>query len=447
MFKNYSKSFALALLILITVPGLGQESFHFTLEEAQAFAVENSYKSRLATFDVSESEYTVKETMAIGFPQIDGDLTYNNNLKLPVQVIPSEAFGGEPGEYEEVVFGTQHSSSINLSASQLIFDGSYLVGLKGAKTFNKLVTQQKGATDFEVKKNTADAYYTAIVAVENHRMLGDNYAEVSTQLLETNAMYENGFVEEQNVEQLELNLGKIEIALENAKRQVQISRNLLKFQLGISLRDSLSLTDDMNTLIEKAKYDNSTRYTFDIKNNIQYKVADSWVEVRDAQVQLEKSNFLPSMYLFFNQNWSSYRNDFDYLSGNVKWYDATLLGVTLNVPIFSSFKRSSSLQKAKIISEKAQVEREQLEAGLQLDLAVANSNFNQALATYDISTRNVDVATRIRNKTNRKFQEGMATSFEVTQAESQLISDQFNYIESALRLFEAKTRIDELLNN
>lgn len=447
MSKNNIKSFVFVLLIFITVPVLGQNSFQFTLEEAQAYALEHSYKSRLADFDVSESEYTVKETMAIGLPQVDGDLTYNNNIKLPVQVIPAEIFGGEPGDFEEIVFGTQHSSSINLSASQLIFDGSYLVGLKGARTYNKLVTQQKGATDFEVKKNTADAYYTAIVAVENYRMLGDNYDEVSSQLIETKAMYENGFVEEQNVEQLELNLGKIKIALENANRQVQISRNLLKFQLGISLRDSVSLTDNLEALIEKAKYDINGRYTFDIKNNIQYKVADSWVEVRDLQVRLEKMKFAPSMYLFFNQNWSSYRNDFDYFSGNVKWFDATLLGVTLNVPIFSSFKRSSTLQKAKIVSQKALVEREQLEAGLQLDLAVANSNFNQALATYEISKRNVNVATSIRNKTNRKFQEGMATSFEVTQAESQLISDQFSYIESALRLFEAKTKIDELLNN
>ncbi len=447
MGNNIIKSFVLALLIFITVPGLGQNSFHFTLEEAQAYALENSYKSRLADFDVTESEFTIKETMAIGFPQISGDATYNNNLKLPVQLIPAEFVGGEQGEFSEIVFGTQHNISANLSASQLIFDGSFIVGLKGARIYNKLVTQQKGATNFEVKKNTSDAYYTAIVAVENHRMLGDNYAEVSKQLVETTVMYENGFVEEQNVEQLELNLGKIEIALENAKRQVQISRNLLKFQLGISLSDSVNLTDNMETLIENAKYDITGRYTFDIKDNIQYKVADSWVAVRETQVQLEKAMFLPSMNLFFNQNWSSYNDEFNYFSEGAQWFDATMFGVSLNVPIFSSFQRSSSLQKAKIISEKALVQRELLEAGLQLDLAVANSNFNQALATYEISRRNVEVATSIRNKTNRKFQEGMSTSFEVTQAESQLISDQFNYIESALRLFEAKTRIDELLNN
>ena len=441
------KHIAIVLFVFVSVSGTGQNVYSFTLEQAQAFALDSSYKSKLADYDVTESEYSVKETMAMGFPQIDGDASYNNNIKLPVQLIPAEFVGGQLGEFSEIVFGTQHNISANLSASQLIFDGSYIVGLKGARIYNHLVSQQKFATDFEVKKNTADAYYMAIVAVENHRMLVDNYTEVSKQLTETKAMYENGFVEEQNVEQLELNLGKIEIAVRNAKRQVEITRNMLKFQLGISLRDSINLTDNMESLIEKASIDINGRYTYDIKNNIQYKVANAWVDVRETQVRLEKMKFVPSMYLFFNQNWSSYEDDFNYFKGSTKFYDATMFGITMNVPIFSSFQRSATLQKAKIVSDKALVQREQLEAGLQLDLTIANSNFNQALASFNISKRNVEVATKIRNKTNRKFQEGMATSFEVTQAEAQLIDDQFNYIQSALQLFEAKTRIDELLNN
>lgn len=426
---------------------MAQEIYQFTLEQAQQYAIENSYKSRLAEFDVLESEYTVKETMSIGFPQIDGDASYNNNIILPVQVVPAEFFGGEEGEFLPVTFGTQHSVSANLSASQLIFDGSYLVGLKGAKVFNRLKQQQKGATDYEVKKNAADAYYTAVVAIENARMLQANFDEVDKQLKETQALYDNGFVEEQNVQQLELNLGKIEIAAENAKRQVEISRNLLKYQLGIALVDSIFMVDDLESLVEKAKVDVAYRYSYDVKNNVQYKVADTWVELRDTQIKLERAAFMPSLYLFFNQNWSSYENTFNYLNGGSQWFDATLLGLTLNVPIFSSFKRSAALQKAKVVSQKALIEREQLEAGLQLDLSVANSNFNQAFASYEISLRNVDVATSIQYKTNRKFQEGLATSFEVTQATSQLINDQFDYVESALRLFEAKTKIDELLNN
>jgi len=446
MGMNKLKYVVFLILVLLAFSGQAQNIYSLSLDQAQALALDSSYNSRLADYEVTESEYTVKETMSIGFPQIDGDASYNNNLKLPVQLIPAEFVGGPSGEFTEIVFGTQHNISANLTASQLIFDGSYIVGLQGAKVYNQLVSQQKFATDFEVKKNTADAYYMAIVAVENHRMLGENYSEVSKQLTETKALYENGFVEEQNVEQLELNLGKIEIAVRNAGRQVEITRNMLKYQLGISLKDSINLTDDMESLIVKASIDINERYTFDIKNNIQYKVADAWVQVRETQVRLEKMKFVPSMYLFFNQNWSSYENEFVYFSQGTKFYDATMFGVTMKVPIFSSFRRSATLQKAKIVSDKAQVQREQLEAGLQLDLSVANSNFNQALASFDISKRNVEVATKIRNKTNRKYQEGMATSFEVTQAESQLIDDQFSYIQSALQLFEAKTRIDELLN-
>jgi outer membrane protein len=437
----------LSLLFRINLNAQDRVIYQFALEEAQAFAIENSYKSRLASYDLQESELTVKETMSIGFPQIDGDATYNNNIKLPVQVIPAEFLGGQPGEFAEVVFGTQHNVSANISASQLIFDGSYLIGLKGAKVYNQLVAQQKGATDFEVKKNASDAYYTAVVAVENSKMLQANFDEVYKQLTETQALYKNGFVEEQNVQQLELNLGKIEIAVENAKRQVDISRDLLKFQLGIPLRDSIYLVDDLETLVMKAKQEITNRYNYDIKNNVQYKVANAWVEVRETQVRLEKSQFLPSLYLFFNQNWSSFETNFNYFNGEAKWFDATLVGLSLNVPIFSSFRRSSALQKAKVVSERALLEREQLEAGLALDLSIANSNFNQALSSYDISKRNVDVANSILYKTNRKFQEGISTSFEVTQATSQLISDQFDYVDSALRLFEAKTKIDELLNN
>jgi len=421
--------------------------FSFTLAQAQDYAIENSYKSRIADYDIQEAEYTVKETMAIGLPQINADASYNNNIKLPVTILPAEFVGGPPGESVGITFGTKNTISANIMASQLVFDGTYLIGLKGTKVFRELKLQQKGATDFEVKKNTSDAYYAAMVSVENYKMLRENYDEVKKQLVQTQALYENGFVEEQNVQQLDLNLGKIEIAVNNAKRQIEIARNMLKFQLGMPMNDELILTDDINTLITNAKLEISGRYTFDIKNNVQYRVADKWVEVRDMQIRLEKSKYLPSLNVFINQNWSSYEDSFTYFSSGTSWFDATKFGVNLVVPILSSNQRGARVQKARVISEKARVQREELAAGLQLQLSVANSNFNQAFASYQIAVKNVELATSIRNKTNIKFQEGIATSFEVTQAESQLISDQFNVIESALRLFEAKTKIDELLNN
>lgn len=425
----------------------GQEVHEFTLSEAQAYAIENSYKARVATYDVQESEYQVKETMAFGFPQLNGKVDYNYNIALPVQLLPAEFVGGEPGEFAEIQFGTKNSMAASASLSQLIFDGTYIIGLKGAKIYNALVAQQKGATDFDVKKNTSDAYYVAVVAVENHKMLLDNLEKINEQLYQTTKLYENGLVEEQNVDQLRLNAGKVKIEVENAERQIIISRNMLKFQLGIVLRDSIVLKENIQELIDNATLEISGRYAYDVSQNIQFKVANAWVDIRETQVRLEKSKYLPSLSAMLNVSGTSYDESFNYFSGSSNWYGASFVGVNMNVPIFSGMGRHNSVQRAKVNSLIMQVQREEMKESLNLQLLNSNANFNQALAAFNISLENVELAKSIRDKTYRKFQEGMSTSFEVTQAESQLITDQFNLVGAALNLFEAKTQIDQILNN
>lgn len=440
--------FILIFLFGITsFQSMGQEVHEFTLVEAQVYAIENSYKARIAQYDVQESEFQVKETMAFGFPQISGTIDYAYNIALPVQLLPAEFVGGEQGDFVEIQFGTKNSMAAGASLSQLIFDGTYIVGVKGAKIFNAMVAQQKGATDFAVKKNTSDAYYLAVVAIENHKMLLDNLAEIEKQLYQTTKFYENGLVEEQNVDQLRLNAGKVKIQVDNAERQMVISRNMLKFQMGIVLKDSIVLSDDIQELIDNATLEIAGRYVYDVSQNIQFKVADTWVDIREMQVQLEKAKYLPSLSAKLNVSGTSYAESFDYFSSTSTWYGASFLGVNMNVPIFSGMGRHNSVQRAKVTSLITQVQREEMEANLNLQLLSSNANFNQALAAFNISLENVELAKSIRDKTYRKFQEGMSTSFEVTQAESQLINDQFELVGSALNLFEAKTQIDQILNN
>ncbi len=431
---------------MITFQMIGQEVHTFSLSEAQAYAIENSYKARVAQHNIEDAEFQVKETMAMGFPQLNGNVDYMYNIELPVQLLPAEFVGGTAGEFTPIQFGTTNSMSAGVTLSQLIFDGTYIVGLKGSKIYNELVKQQKGATDFEVKKNASDAYYLAVVSVENHRMLQDNLTELKKQLFETNAFYENGLIEEQNVDQLKLNVGKVQIEVDNAARQMIISHNMLKFQMGISLNDSIILSDDIQTLIDNASAEIAGRYVYDVSGNIQYKVANAWVEVRDMQIKLEQSKYLPSLSAKLNITGNSYVENFDYFKYD-SWYGSSFVGVSMNVPIFSGLERHNSVQRAEVSSMISQVQREEMEANLNLRLSSANANFNQALASFNISLENVSFAKKIRDRTYRKFQEGMATSFELTQAESQLITDQFNLVGAALNLFEAKTQIDEILNN
>jgi len=424
----------------------GQEVKSFSLEEAQAYAIENSYKARVAQYSVEESEFQVKETMAVGFPQLNGNIDYMYNIELPVSLLPAEFVGGEPGDFTPIQFGTTNSMMAGATLSQLIFDGTYIVGLKGAKIYSELVKQQKGATEFEVKKNTADAYYLSIVSVENHKMLMENLTELKKQLEETKIMYQNGLIGEQNVDQLSLNVGKVQIEVDNAAKQMLISKNMLKFQMGIPLNDSIVLSDNIQVLIDNASAEIAGRYSFDVSTNIQFKVADAWVQVRDMQVKLEKSKYMPSLNARVNLTGTSYAERFDYFNYD-NWFGSSYLAVSMAVPIFSGTQRSNSVQKAKVSSLMMQVQREQMEESLKLQLASSNAKFNQALAAFNLSLENVEFSKKIRNRTYRKYQEGMASSFELTQSESQLINDQFNLVGAALNLFEAKTQIDEILNN
>ena len=441
-------SFLLFFLFGISGLGLMAQTVHeFTLSEAQAYAIENSYKARIAQHNVEESGYQVKETMAVGFPQLNANIDYAYNIALPVQLIPAEFVGGTPGDFVEISFGTKNSMVAGATLKQLVFDGTYIVGLKGAKIYNELVAQQKGATDFEVKKNTSDAYYYAVVAVENHKMLEDNLKELEKQLFETSEYYKNGLVEEQDVDQLRLNVGKVKIEVDNAARQKIISRNMLKFQMGIPLQDSIFLKDDIEVLINNATAEIAGRYGFDVSNTVQYRVADKWVDVRDMQIKLEKAKYLPSLSAMLNVQGNSYEENLAYFGGSAVWYGASFLGINMQIPIFSGFARNNSLQRAKVNSLITQVQREELEANLNLMLSSANANFNQALASFNISRENVELSKKIKDKTYRKYQEGMASSFELTQSETQLIKDQFNLVGAALKLFEAKTNIDQILNN
>lgn len=440
------------ILILFLLLGLatfeiqGQEVRSFSLQEAKDYAIDNSYKSRIAEYDVTESEYQVKQTMAMGLPQLNGNVDYTYNFALPVQLLPAEIVGGEPGDFQEIQFGTKNSMVAGATLQQLIFDGTYLVGVKGAKVYSELVRQQKGATDYEVKKNTADAYYLSIVAVENHKMLLENQVEIKKQLYETSIMYDNGLVEELKVDQLKLNAGKIRIEVQNAARQMLISHNMLKFQMGIVLSDSIVLSEDIQELINNASLEIAGRYGYDVSDNIQYRVADEWVNVRDMQIRLEKAKYLPSLNAMLNVTGSSYVDSFNYFEG-ANWYGSSYLGVSMKVPIFSGMDRYNGVQRARVNSDIMRVQREQTEASLNLELTSSNANFNQALAAFNISLENVEVAKKIRDRTNRKFQEGLASSFDVTIAQTQLINDQFELVGSALNLFEAKTKIDQILNN
>ena len=297
---------------------LSQESENaFTLKQAQEYALKNNYQIKNAQLDIDIAKKKVWETTAIGLPQISAEATFQNFIDLPTNLIPAIAFNpaASADEFMELQFGTDYNTTATLSASQLIFDGSYIVGLQAAKTFKEFSINAKKKTDQEIKDAVAQVYHTVLVAEENQKVMEQSYASAETLLKETKALFKEGLTEEQNANQLQLNLTNMENAVNQSKRQVEIAKNLLKFQIGLDLRQHIILIDKLDQLINTENEITILAQEFNFSNHFDYRIIQTNEKLMKLNYRKEKFAFAPSLSAFFSHQQQNMSNQFDAFNG------------------------------------------------------------------------------------------------------------------------------------
>ena len=443
-----TKKLLIFSFLLCTTLGFSQQqkNYTFSLEEAVTFALDSNYTSINAQRDIAKAIKQKWETTAQGLPQIDGNISYNNNLKQPVTLLPAEITGGEPGTFVPVTFGTKQSANAVATLNQLIFDGSYLVGLKAAKAFLRYSENANEKTRLEVRKGVINAYGSVLLAQELVDIFEKNKTNLEDNLNETRKIYENGLAEEESVEQLEITLLDIETQLNNARRSQAIAKQMFNLALGIDVEAPVTLTDDLDQLanqnISLSLLDSSLK----IEENVDYKIAFNLTEQRYFENRLEKSKFLPRLSAFVNYGTSANSDDFSFFNGDQVWYQSSVLGVSLNIPIFSSGMRSAASQRTRIALDQAKTDLEQTKQQIKLDLTTAQSNYQFAIENYENSKKNLALAERIEGKNQVKFTEGLSTSFDLRQAQTQLYSAQQQFFQSMLTLINEKANLETVLN-
>jgi outer membrane protein TolC len=436
-----------SLLLSVTL-GFSQQQkeYSFSLQEAVTFALDSNYTSINARRDIAKAIKQKWETTASGLPQIDASVSYNNNLKQPVTLLPAEITGGEPGTFVPVTFGTKQNANAVVTLNQLIFDGSYLVGLKAAKSFLRYSENINERTRLEVRKGVINAYGSVLLAQELVAIFEKNKSNLEENLNETRKIFENGLAEEESVEQLEITLLDIETQLNNARRSQAIAKQMFNLALGIDVEAPVTLTDNLDELanqnISLALLDAS----LNIEDNVDYKIAQNLIEQRYFENRLEKSKFLPSLSAFVNYGTSANSDDFTFFNGDQKWYQSSVLGVSLNIPIFSSGMRSAANQRTKIALDQAKTDFEQTQQQIKLDLTTAQSNYQFAIENYENSKKNLALSERIENKNQIKFTEGLSTSFDLRQAQTQLYTAQQQYFQAMLEVINEKANLETVLN-
>lgn len=416
-----------------------------SLKEAQDYAVKNAYASKSASYDVDVAALQTEELIGIGLPQINGSVQYQNYLNLPTQLVPAEFFGGQSGEFAKLQFGTSNNMTVGLSATQLLFNGSWLVGLEASRSYASLKQKQKTQTEKQVREDVANSYHLAVIAQDNLTLISGSREVLNKTFTDTKALYDVGFVEEQDVQQLQLSLNDLDNRIASAEQQVKLTLDLLKFQIGMPLATELQLTENSETLLNSATAEVLT-VPFSADMHIDYQVTLGALGMQQLDLKNQRSKRLPTLGAFYNLQTNAQRNEFSFFDTSEPWFPIQLWGIQLNVPIFAGLSTNKSIGKARVEVQRMTDLTAMTKEAIQLQYNSARTEYTYALQNYGATKDNLALAEKILEKTRIKYTEGLASSFEVSQSQSQVIQAQGSYIGAMLGLMNAKVKMSNALS-
>jgi len=437
------------LFLLTTTPfiGISQDIPEIlSLQDAINYALKNNRNAKNAQRSVEAANELKWETIASGLPQIGVSLDYNYWLKQQISLIPSEFFGGNPGEFSEIIFGTKQTMSVTANLSQKIFDGSYLVGLQSAKVFLEISKNAQKKTVLDIRKSVINAYGNVLLAEESEKILEKNLQVLEINFNETSKIYENGLIEEESVEQLQITLSGVKNNLLNARRLKDLAYKMLNLTLGIDVDSAVNLSDNLKFLTDENIVISLLNADEDIEQTIDYKIAKNDTDSKELLVKLEKSKSLPTLNAFINGGYLGNNNSFDFLNTSQKWFGLSLIGVTMSIPVFSSGMRIAATKRAKINLEQSRDNLIETEQIIKLEILKAKSAYKFAIEEYNNNQKNLRLAERIEKKNQIKFFEGISSSFDLRQAQAQLYKSQQELLQSMLEVINKKADLETALN-
>ena len=444
-----------------------EKTMELSLKQAIIYALENNYNTKAARNDIKSANEKVWETTAIGLPQINGKVDYQKFLKQPVSLLPAAAFDNResvvqtvedffditresspnaPDGFIPVVFGTKQNINASVTLTQLLFDGSYLVGLQASKTFLKISKQAEEKTELLTREAVINAYGNVLVTENSIAILESNIKILQKNYNDAKKIYENGLNEEEDVEQLEITLGNLKNQLSSVVRMKEIAYQMLNLSLGNSITTGLILTDTLDSLVMSNLELGLISEDFNVSNHIDFRISENDRETKRLMMRLEQSKAFPSLSAFVNYGSQGFSDSFSFFKGNQQWFDSSLLGVSLNVPIFSSFSRKSKTAQAKIALENADLRLEETKQRLNLLAEKAKSDYQLSIENYNTAQKNLGLSERIEKKQRIKFFEGISSSFDLLIAQNQLYTQQQNYIQSMLDVISKKAALENALN-
>jgi outer membrane protein len=417
----------------------------FSLQQAKEYALENSDKIKNANLDLDIANEKVKETRAIGLPQVNATGSFNNFFNLPVQVVSANFINPNAPEGELISFraGTNYNASANLQATQLIFNGSYIVGLQVSKFYTQFRSTNIEKTKEDVLVNVTQAYQMLVAAKANLDFI-DSIVTITNNLVEKQRNYlELGLMTQEDMDQLEFALLTAKNNQVSASLQVKNTTSLLKLTMGYPQGSEIEVTESVESLLLQNQASTST---FSVQNNLTYQLMNEQKMLNEYALKEKKYSLLPSLSAVVQHGYNAYRNDFDFFKKG-DWFSQSFWGLQMNVPIFTSGKNSALISQAKFDVKKSEYAIHEFEQTLTYQEKQATNNLESAKEQMKLQEVNVQLAKKIYENAVIKEQIGKVNSILVSQKYNQLIQSQAQYINAVLSLFNAQLQLEQLHNN
>lgn len=440
---------------------LGQTSF--SLEEAVQYALKNSTQVKLNQLNIVDADAQLMEYKSIGYPKVSADINYQHYFAIPTIILPdffSPAIDGRLVYYKlldsnkvdkpsdrgfPARFGRSNDLNGAINMNTVLYDPAFFVGLKATKLYRELATRQNSVSDITIRQSVAKAYLGALIALKSKTILDQNISTLDKMVRETQIIQSKGFMEQLDVDRLSLSLQTLQLEAEKVSRMTEITANVLKMQMGYSMGEKITLTDDLDALVARLQVDDVDLVSgFRADQRPEYRTMQLAEELNKIRLQSIKLRAYPTLNGFANLAYGTQTNNL-FNAEETQWFPTAIAGLKIHIPIFDGFSRKAQYQRANIELDKLRLQMKEFERGMQLEVTTARIQVDNARTTLDGSKRNLDLAQRIYDQSQLKFKGGVGSSLEINQAETAFIQAQGNYINALYTLLVAKTDLDKAL--
>jgi outer membrane protein TolC len=414
-----------------------QKTLHaFSLADAVSYAQKNNVQVKNTLLDIDIQMQTNREIAAAALPTIGSNLSATNFLTIPTSLLPGQIFGGAAGTFIPVQFGTKYNSTYGVNFNQILFDGQVFIALQARATSLEWKKKNAALTEENIKANIYKIYYQLSASKTQLNILDANIERLQKLANDAAIMYKNGFAEKLDVDKVNVQLNNLQTEKLKANNSVTIGFMGLKMLMGMPVKDSLVLTDIINesNLSTDVLYEDTFEYS--VRKDFQYLTTIQ--KLGQYNIKRYQLSYLPTITLNGAYTKNAQRTKFDFFEKNGNWFETSLIGLNINLPLFTGMSRVAKVNKAKLELQQVDNQMAALKNNIDNELSQAKLNYMSSVATVNFQKKNMQLAENVYSQTKKKFEAGTGSNTEISAAQADLVAAQNNFMNALYAALIAK---------